>query len=170
MKSRQVSGVREQDVKKQPMENPFPGLRAFGVRESHIYFGREGQSDEVLRILGAHKFVTILGSSGTGKSSLMFSGVIPVLFGGYFSETGSNWEVITARPGLNPIENLATSFAEYAVRQQGEKNGYAFYHALFTALLNKGSRGICHLYDSLKSLEGKNLLLYIDQFEPVSEK
>lgn len=156
-----------QQGKEQAAENPFPGLRAFGVRESHIYFGREGQSDEVLRILGAHKFVTILGSSGTGKSSLMFSGVIPTLFGGYFSEAGSNWEVITARPGLNPIENLAISFAEFAAREQDQKNEYGFFLSLFTALINKGSRGICHLYDSIKSLEGKNLLLYIDQFEEI---
>mgnify|MGYP004275938375 CR=1 FL=1 len=31
--------------------NPFPGLRPFGTDESFLYFGREGQSDEVLSIL-----------------------------------------------------------------------------------------------------------------------
>ena len=28
--------------------NPFPGLRPFGIEEGHLFFGREGQSDEVL--------------------------------------------------------------------------------------------------------------------------
>ena len=28
--------------------NPFPGLRPFTFEESHLFFGREGQSDEVL--------------------------------------------------------------------------------------------------------------------------
>jgi hypothetical protein len=28
--------------------NPFPGLRPFTFDESHLFFGREGQSDEVL--------------------------------------------------------------------------------------------------------------------------
>ena len=147
--------------------NPFPGLRAFGIKESYLYFGREGQSDEVLQILSQHKFVTILGSSGTGKSSLMFSGVIPTLYGGHFSEAGARWEVITARPGLNPVENLGKSFAAYAASHSGEKGDYSFFLSLFSAMVHKSSRGICQIYDSLTSLQGKNLLLYIDQFEEI---
>ncbi len=161
------AGTEEHREDHSLFENPFPGLRAFGIKESYLYFGREGQSDEVLRQLSEHKFVTILGSSGTGKSSLMFSGVIPTLFGGYFSRAGGNWEVITSRPGLNPIENLAKSFAVYAARHKEEKGDYPFFLPLFNALINKSTRGICHLYDSLKSLENKNLLLYIDQFEEI---
>ena len=30
------------------LTNPFPGLRPFGFEESHLFFGREGQSDEAL--------------------------------------------------------------------------------------------------------------------------
>lgn len=150
-----------------PAANPFPGLRAFGTKESHLYFGREGQSDEVLSILSEHKFVCILGSSGTGKSSLMFSGVIPTLHGGYFSAAGAQWEIITAKPGLNPIENLAAGFARYAANRLDEPGDYDFFFPLFNALLSKSSRGICLLYDSLRSLEGKSLLLYIDQFEEI---
>src|SRR5690554_6564466 len=92
------------------MFNPFPGLRPFGIEESYLYFGREGQSDEVLAILERNRFVNILGSSGTGKSSLMFSGVIPTLHGGFISKAGNQWEVITAKPGLHPIQNLAHGF------------------------------------------------------------
>ena len=28
--------------------NPFPGLRPFGVEETYLFFGREGQSDDAL--------------------------------------------------------------------------------------------------------------------------
>ena len=49
--------------------NPFPGLRPFGIEEAHVFFGREGQSDEVLMKLSDNRFATILGSSGSGKSS-----------------------------------------------------------------------------------------------------
>ena len=28
--------------------NPFPGLRPFGIEESHLFFGREGQRGERL--------------------------------------------------------------------------------------------------------------------------
>lgn len=167
MNKRAGAGIEKKSVEQSSTVNPFPGLRAFGTKESYLYFGREGQSDEVLQLLGAHKFVTILGSSGTGKSSLMFSGLIPSLFGGYSARGGADWEVITVRPGLNPIENLARSFAEHALSHYPAKGGYSFFFSLFNALINKSSRGICHAYDSLPSLQGKSLLLYIDQFEEI---
>ena len=55
------------DVQKSPEDivditqliNPFPGLRPFGIEESHLFFGREGQSDEVLVKLSENKFVAI---------------------------------------------------------------------------------------------------------------
>ena len=37
-----------QDIGIQVEANPFPGLRPFKIEESHLFFGREGQSDEVL--------------------------------------------------------------------------------------------------------------------------
>ena len=58
-------------------QNPFPGLRPFGIQESHLYFGREKEINDVLDKLEAHNFVAILGYSGSGKSSMMLSGVIP---------------------------------------------------------------------------------------------
>jgi len=41
--------------------NPYPGLRPFHIDEHHLFFGREGQSDEVLMLLSKHRFVGILG-------------------------------------------------------------------------------------------------------------
>ena len=41
--------------------NPFPGLRPFKLEESHLFFGREGQTDEVLQKLSDHHFVSIIG-------------------------------------------------------------------------------------------------------------
>ena len=55
----------------QEVFNPFPGLRPFGIGESHLFFGREGQSEEVLRHLAGNRFVAVIGASGSGKSSLM---------------------------------------------------------------------------------------------------
>ena len=67
--------------------NPFPGLRPFTFEESHLFFGREGQSDEVLLNLAKHRFVAVIGASGSGKSSLMYCGLIPILFGGFMTAT-----------------------------------------------------------------------------------
>ena len=46
------------------LENPFPGLRSFTVDESHLFFGRDGQSDELLRKMDRSRFVAVVGVSG----------------------------------------------------------------------------------------------------------
>jgi energy-coupling factor transporter ATP-binding protein EcfA2 len=89
--------------------NPFPGLRPFKIEESHLFFGREGQSDEVLLKMSKSRFVGVIGPSGSGKSSFIYCGVLPILYGGFLTDTSPNWEVIVTRPGANPIDNLAES-------------------------------------------------------------
>jgi hypothetical protein len=37
--------------------NPFPGLRPFESDEDHLFFGRDGQSDELLRRLRRSRFI-----------------------------------------------------------------------------------------------------------------
>src|SRR5688500_14909097 len=87
--------------------NPFPGLRPFKIDESHLFFGREGQSDEVLLKLSKNRFVGIIGPSGAGKSSFIYCGVMPILYGGFLTDASPNWKVIVTRPGAGPVENLA---------------------------------------------------------------
>src|SRR6187431_121337 len=77
-------------------ENPFPGLRSFSIDECHLYFGREGQVDDILNQIAKTRFITIMGYSGSGKSSLMSCGLIPVLYGGFVTETGPFWNIITS--------------------------------------------------------------------------
>lgn len=151
--------------------NPFPGLRPFGVDESYLYFGREGQSDEVLSILEKNRFVNILGSSGTGKSSLMFSGVIPTLYAGFINKAGNNWEIITAKPGLDPIKNLADGFKIH-LESKSKNKAFTPVESLinnhfFEAVLKKSTKGISELYELNQHLKGKNLLIYLDQFEEI---
>ena len=49
--------------------NPYPGLRPFRNDESHLFFGRENQVQEVLDKLIENRFIAIVGTSGIGKSS-----------------------------------------------------------------------------------------------------
>lgn len=51
--------------------NPFPGLRPFSQEESDLFFGREAESGEVVEKLLGNRFVTVIGASGSGKSSLI---------------------------------------------------------------------------------------------------
>src|SRR5438045_5738891 len=91
------------------VSNPFPGLRPFKIEESHLFFGREGQSDEVLLKLSKSRFVGVIGPSGSGKSSFIYCGVLPILYGGFLTDASPNWEVVVTRPGGGRIDNLAES-------------------------------------------------------------
>ena len=56
--------------------NPFPGLRPFDTSLSHLFFGREQQVEWLLDLLRRQHFLTVLGPSGSGKSSLVRGGVV----------------------------------------------------------------------------------------------
>src|SRR3981189_3379386 len=94
--------------------NPFPGLRPFKIEESHLFCGREGQRDEVLLKLSKNRFVGVIGPSGSGKSSFIYCGVLPILYGGFLTDASPNWEVIVTRPGAGPMDNLAESLLKTA--------------------------------------------------------
>jgi len=86
------------------ISNPFPGLRAFEEDEDVLFFGREKQVDELVTKLRTTRFIAVIGSSGSGKSSLIKSGLIPSLQSGFMSGAGSSWRICSFRPGNNPME------------------------------------------------------------------
>ena len=55
----------------EPRENPFPGLRPFEETDNLYFFGRDAQVEELVERLGRHRFVAGIGTSGSGKSSLV---------------------------------------------------------------------------------------------------
>lgn len=144
--------------------NPFPGLRPFGIGESHLFFGREGQSDEVVKYLSKYRFAAVTGASGSGKSSLIYCGLIPLLHGGFIVDAGTKWRVITTRPGNNPIENLADAIVQ-SESQTHPENINEFTKTIILTVLKRSFLG---LVDALKQLKGdkdENFLIIFDQFE-----
>ena len=47
--------------------NPYPGLRPFTFSESHLFFGQDHITDEVIKKLLSNKFVCIL-VAGSGEN------------------------------------------------------------------------------------------------------
>jgi WD40 repeat protein len=92
---------------------PFPGLLAFEEEDAAIYFGRD---DDIRRLIerldarraqGGAKLIALLGSSGSGKSSLLRAGVVPRL-----RRAGRNWIVTPPmRPRLHPVDELTVALA-----------------------------------------------------------
>src|SRR5881398_2017056 len=92
--------------------NPFPGLRPFETEEYRLFFGREGQSDALIARLGRSRFLAVVGTSGSGKSSLVRAGLLPALDRGYLAGATSCWRIAVMRPGMAPIENLAEALRQ----------------------------------------------------------
>ncbi|MDH5603404.1 MAG: High-affnity carbon uptake protein Hat/HatR, partial [Cyclobacteriaceae bacterium] len=146
--------------------NPFPGLRPFKIEESHLFFGREGQSDEVLLKLSENRFVGIIGPSGSGKSSFVYCGVLPILYGGFLTEVSADWEVIVMRPGAGPIDNLADALlmADASYRQ-AETEERKLKRTIISTLLRSSSLGLVEAIQQFKRTTKKNYLILVDQFE-----
>lgn len=146
--------------------NPFPGLRPFTINECHLFFGREGQVDEILLKLSENRSITVMGYSGSGKSSLMYCGVVPMLYGGFMTQTGPYWQVVTVRPGNSPIDNLANTVVNTLI-QQGriEEHDRQIHRAIFSSVLRSGPEGLVELAKFVQSNTDENVFLLIDQFE-----
>ena len=87
--------------------NPFVGLRPYESSDSLFYFGRTAQTKTLLRQLHQHRFVAVVGSSGSGKSSLIRAGLIPQLEAGFLVQDRDQWRVVKLKPGDAPLGNLA---------------------------------------------------------------
>ncbi|CAN5338404.1 hypothetical protein BH09BAC3_BH09BAC3_37530 [soil metagenome] len=146
--------------------NPFPGLRPFSIEESHLFFGREGQVDEILSKLAQHRSVTIMGYSGSGKSSLMYCGLVPVLYGGFMTNTSPNWQIIAARPGNSPIGNLTESIVNYLEASGKVKpEDKPIQAAIIKSVLLSGTDGLVEVSNYLQRAEKENVFFLFDQFE-----
>jgi len=58
---------------------PYRGLARFETRDSGLFFGREQLTAGLVDLLHRRRFAAVFGPSGSGKSSLLRAGLIPVL-------------------------------------------------------------------------------------------
>lgn len=146
--------------------NPFPGLRAFEEEEDILFFGREKQVDELLTKLRTVRFLAVIGSSGSGKSSLVKSGLIPALHSGFMSGAGSDWRICSFRPGSNPIGNLAAALSENGILYNDlDAEQKSTFTAINEATLRRSNLGLLEVFKQSHLSSKSNLLILVDQFE-----
>src|ERR1700738_1365406 len=140
--------------------NPFPGLRPFEPDEDHLFFGREKEVDELLRRLRSSRFLSIIGTSGSGKSSLVRSGLIPSLYGGFMVNTSPAWRIAIMRPGEDPVRNLAVALnSPEVLGTTGELQ--TTNSVLLEATLQRGSRGLVEAVRQAGAISQDNLLIVV---------
>ena len=146
------------------LPNPFPGLRPFEPDEDHLFFGREKQIDELLRRLRFTRFLSVVGASGSGKSSLVRCGLIPALQGGFMAGAGSGWRVAILRPGEDPIGHLAAALSLPECLGGGEELA-DMRCALVEATLRRSTLGLAEAVREARVAAHENVLVVVDQFE-----
>lgn len=147
--------------------NPFPGLRPFKESESHLFFGREKQIDELLNILQNTRLLAVVGASGSGKSSLVKCGLIPGLHSGFITEAGAHWNISLFTPGDNPFGNMARGLVEDVLNPDATDADKQFHTSVVEATLRRSSKGLIELYKEYPAFKETNLLVVIDQFEEI---
>jgi WD40 repeat protein/energy-coupling factor transporter ATP-binding protein EcfA2 len=146
--------------------NPFPGLRPFSLDECHLFFGREGHIDDILLKLSQNRAVTVMGYSGSGKSSLMYCGLIPMLYGGFMTQTGPYWKVVITRPGTSPIENLTNAIVDLLSSDgRFEEADKAIQKAVIGSVLRSGPNGLIEITKYIQTQLQENVFFLVDQFE-----
>ena len=155
--------MKSQDVR----DTPYPGLRPFEANEAHLFFGRDEQSDELLRRLRVHRFLALVGTSGSGKSSLVRAGLLPGLLGGFMVKAGAAWRIAIMRPGADPIGNLARALnAPDVFGVDDSPHESKLSPDLFTEVtLRRGPLGLIEATRHAGLAGDENLLVLVDQFE-----
>jgi WD40 repeat protein/energy-coupling factor transporter ATP-binding protein EcfA2 len=150
-----------------PNRSPYPGLVPFAPEDAAVFFGRQPETHRLAELLtptlqrGPGRMVAVVGPSGSGKSSLLYAGLLPRL-----ARMPGRWLLVPPlRPGRQPTANLSTSLARAFTalgrpRPAGE----------LAATLAAGSAGLVELAGQLADLAGNgagrpDVLVVVDQAE-----
>lgn len=83
--------------------SPYKGLAFFREEDAPFFFGRQAAIDTLANAVSKRHFVAVVGSSGSGKSSVVRAGLVPHIR----RDTYAPWEIVTLVPNDRPLYNLA---------------------------------------------------------------
>ncbi len=96
---------------------PYRGLASFQPEDAEWFYGRETLTETLVARLterpGSGLFM-VVGPSGSGKSSLLRAGLIPVIQAGELVAGSEQWKPILFTPGTRPIDDFARHLAVIA--------------------------------------------------------
>jgi WD40 repeat protein/class 3 adenylate cyclase len=140
---------------------PYRGLYAFGESDAAFFFGRGDAVQELEQAVHRRSLVALLGASGSGKSSVVFAGLLPRL------RAEGGWLIASFRPDETPLRPLlATLVALLPERLDGSARG-----SETDGLLLATGEGRPVLDDLIarihRSSATSRLLVVADQFEQI---
>ena len=158
-----------------PGRCPYRGLLPFGESDAKAFYGRERLAGELAvklasRVTGGG-MVVVTGASGSGKSSLLRAGLLPILARGEQVPGSDRWPHIVMTPTKDPLTELAARLAAVggpdalAVRDGLARHPDQAHLAIRSAVLAAAARR-----DEETPTPGDSdarLVLIVDQFEQV---
>ena len=174
---------------------PYRGLFAFREEDADLFFGRENFTAQLVNAVKRKPLVALVGSSGSGKSSVVFAGLVPNLYavGAGFTDNLSCTQttklnpppadaqsireqfpitnsqspiIISFRPENNPIEALASSLAPFWQRAEDE-NTRRLTELELALALRQDEQALYKIVEKLVQTKNTRLVLIADQFEEV---
>ena len=138
---------------------PYRGLFSFEPEDAEFFFGREVFVNELVQAVQRRTFIPVLGASGSGKSSVVFAGLVPQL------QREGHWQFTYFRPGDDPFHGLAMALVSLYTPELNATERIAQTRTLAGYLHD----GIVPLSDVLTQIRhnypNDRLLLIGDQFE-----
>ncbi|MAT98710.1 MAG: hypothetical protein CL608_16325 [Anaerolineaceae bacterium] len=145
-----------------PDECPYLGLFAFGEDDATNFFGRETFTERLLDIVQRRQLVAIVGASGSGKSSVVFAGLVAKL------RHNQDWHILTFRPGAHPFQALADALVAEQNPTQTREERQPATNQLANKLQQKKVQLVPLLHQILLAHKpAKQLLIVSDQFEEI---
>ncbi len=136
------------------IRNPYKGLRAFEEADQSDFFGREALIEDLLAHLGGDtapvRFVAVVGSSGSGKSSAVRAGLIPALHAGRLADS-DRWLIAQMTPGSDPFTALSEALGRIAVEA--------------VLPFSESSDSLLQAMEHSLPADGSTVFLFIDQLE-----
>jgi energy-coupling factor transporter ATP-binding protein EcfA2 len=142
---------------------PYRGLEPFREEDATFFCGRDDAIRDLVAKVQQHSFVAVVGPSGSGKSSLVFAGLLPALR----QQRETTWDVISFRPGASPLAALTAAFAtvpkkaEPATTDTNIENEAAAFRTGDSGMLG---RMVARRLDGMPEKPDR-LLIYVDQWE-----
>ena len=115
--------------------------------------------------LAATRFLAVVGTSGSGKSSLVNCGLRPALHRGLMAKAGTAWRIAQFRPGANPLRAMSESLAQDGVLFTNFESEGLPLRDIVEATLQMSRLGLVDIYQQAPFDESINLLIVVDQFE-----
>lgn len=142
------------------LSNPYKGLRAFQEADAADFFGREALTDTLVSRLAESSplgnFLTVIGPSGSGKSSVVRAGLMPALRKGAVEQL-EKWPVLDIIPGAHPFEEVEAALLRVAVNPP----------STLMPQLREDDRGLLRAVKRALPDRQEGLVLVLDQFEEV---